>query len=304
MELLTTLLFLTLSIPCCAQFHNNVGTPTAHSDSHLGTRFYPFSRPPYVFSDEYIAFRNYLESQSIPLPSTAGQQADDQLIKDLKDAGLWDEIDAIWNFTTEGVANYALVNLKNPGTFTATLHGTVSPSYVAKEGFYGNAAQGAYINHNWIPNNSSIFLQDDASIHVYTTDDTQSTDNLVGTTNASANGRVFVINKDSTDRAQGYLNSNSGIQVEDEGGPGLFSVVREESGSHQIYKNGVQIGTDTDSSNGRSQHPLIGLGWNNNGTPTGFQDKHLGLVIVGSSALNPAALNTIWDNHLSRIAGL
>lgn len=285
---------------------NRVLTPEERAELYndgVG-KFYPFSQPPYVFSDEYIAFRNYLESQSIPLPSTAGQQADDQLIKDLKDAGLWDEVDAIWNFTTEGVADYALVNLKNPGTFTATLHGTVSPSYVAKEGFYGNAAQEAYINHNWVPNNSSIFLQDDASIHVYTTDDTQSNDNLVGTTNASANGRAFVLNKDSTDRAQGYLNSNSGIQVEDEGGPGLFSVVREESSSHQLYKNGVQIGTDTDNSNGRSQHPLIGLGWNNNGTPTGFQDKHLGLVIVGSSALNPAALNTIWDNHLLRIAGL
>src|SRR5690606_13447540 len=150
------------------------------------------SPPSYTLSDEYLAFKSYLEGQTIDLPNEAGQKADDQLIKDLKDAGLWSEIDVIWNFTTAGVAAYALVNLKSPGDHTATLHGTVNPSYVAKEGFHGNAAQSAYINFHWTPSTDGVkFSQNNASLHVYTLSTAAINNNLLGTTNASAQGRLF-----------------------------------------------------------------------------------------------------------------
>jgi len=86
------------------------------------------SPPAYTFSDEYLAFKSYLEGQTIDLPNEAGQKADDQPITDLKDAGLWSKIDPICKFTTAGVPHYARVNLKSRGDHTATLHGRVNPS--------------------------------------------------------------------------------------------------------------------------------------------------------------------------------
>src|SRR5690606_1362058 len=181
------------------------------------------SPPSYTFSDEYLAFKSYLEGQTIDLPNEAGQKADDQLIKDLKDAGLWSEIDAIWNFTTAGVAAYALVNLKSPGDHTATLHGTVNPSYVAKEGFYGNAAQSAYINFNWTPSTDGVnYSLNDASAHIYTTDDTQKGVTLIGCANASAQGRLFINNRNNSDQVNIFINSTSGA-AGGTGGPGLIS---------------------------------------------------------------------------------
>src|SRR5690606_12295534 len=262
------------------------------------------SPPSYTFSDEYLAFKSYLEGQTIDLPNEAGQKADDQLIKDLKDAGLWSKIDAIWNFTTAGVAAYALVNLKSPGDHTATLHGTTNPSYVAKEGFHGNAAQSAYINFHWTPSTDGInFLQNDASVHYFTIDGEQRAENIIGTTNASSVGRIFLTHRTTSDQVRVYLNTFSSA-TGGTGGAGLVSAVRTNSANQQGYLNGSQQATDTDESNGISAHPLLGFAYNNNGTPDGFSDSHLGLVIVGSSAITPSVLDSIWDAHLLRIAAL
>lgn len=249
-------------------------------------------------------YQGILDAQIGTPPATlAGRIVDNLFWKDMADSGLLAECDAVWMMTTEGDGSYALVNGVNPGSNTGTLHGTVNPSYVAKEGFHGNAAQSAYINFNWIPSSGVNFQQDDASIHIYTLDDTQHLNPIVGTTNATAHGRLFVTNKDEDDHVEVYVNSNSGA-TGGTGGAGLISGVRAASGSHQGYRNGVQQITDADASNDLSDNSLIGFAYNNNGTPTGFSDVHLGLVVVGSSSIDPAGLQTIWQAHLIRIAGL
>jgi hypothetical protein len=250
-------------------------------------------------------YQGILDAQIGTPPATlAGRIVDNLFWKDMADSGLLAECDAVWMMTTAGDASYALINGVNPGTNTATLHGTVSPAYTVKHGFDGNAAQSAYINFNWTPSTQGVqYTLNDASVHVYTLDDTQHSINTVGTTNASAQGRLFVIHKDTSDQIQVYINSNSGV-IGGTGGPGLISGVRAASNSQSSYRNGVLQATDADVTNDLSDHPLLGFAYNNNGTPAGFIDAHLGLVIVGSSSITPSTLYTIWNNHLSRISAL
>ena len=250
-------------------------------------------------------YQGILDAQIGTPPATlAGRIVDNLFWKDMADSGLLAECDAVWMMTTEGDADYALINGVSPGNNQGTLHGTVSPTYAAKSGFTGNAAQSAYIDFHWNPSEDGVnFLQNDASIHAYTTDDNQYTTPLLGCSNASAVGRLFLTHRDENDQLEVHINTISGA-TGGEGGAGLISGVRAASGSHQGYRNGVQQATDTDTSTTVSTFDLVGFAAR---TDTGIHfhnDGHLGLVIVGSSSITPSTLNTIWNNHLSRIAGL
>jgi hypothetical protein len=79
-------------------------------------------------------------------PSAADQGYYNTLITSLKSAGVWSNLDVYWVF---GVSNAtaALVNIVNPGTFTATLHN--APTFTAYRGFTGNNSN-AYIDTNCI----------------------------------------------------------------------------------------------------------------------------------------------------------
>src|SRR5690606_1646762 len=205
-------------------------------------------------------YQGILDAQIGTPPATlAGRMVDNLFWKDMADSGLLAECDAVWMMTTEGDADYALINGVSPGNNQGTLQGTVAPSYVAKEGFYGNAAQGAYIDFHWNPSEDGVnFLQNDASMHAYTTYDTPSTTPLLGCTNASAVGRLFLTPNDENDKLEVHINSTNGA-TGGEGGAGLISGVRAASDSHQGYRNGVQQSTATVSSSTVSAFDLVGF---------------------------------------------
>src|SRR5690606_11372881 len=91
--------------------------------------------PVYQYTPEYQAVQAYCTQEGIALPSEAGQQADDQLIVELKATGIWEAAPVVYNFLTEGNSDYACINLKNPGTHNCLK--VNSPSYTSKQGFKG-----------------------------------------------------------------------------------------------------------------------------------------------------------------------
>lgn len=100
---------------------------------------------------------------------TSGTMNDDwkasynQLVKDLKAAGIWSKSDAFYVFASENEADARLNLIKNAHTCLAYN----SPSFVAKSGFQGNGSS-AYLDAQFSPYNNGLnFTFNDAAIAVY-----------------------------------------------------------------------------------------------------------------------------------------
>src|SRR5690606_4214625 len=111
--------------------------------------------PVYQYTPEYQAVQAYCTQEGIALPSEAGQQADDQLIVELKATGIWEAAPVVYNFLTEGNSDYACINLKNPDTHNCLK--VNSPSYTSKQGFKGNGST-SYLNSQWNPSTHHLNL--------------------------------------------------------------------------------------------------------------------------------------------------
>lgn len=90
-----------------------------------------------LFTPEYQAILNYATTQGYTLPSATNQNAQNTLVANLKDAGIWTELDVFYNFLTDGDHNFAKINWKNPGTFQAVGTGH-EPVYTSLKGFTFN----------------------------------------------------------------------------------------------------------------------------------------------------------------------
>lgn len=117
-------------------------------------------------AQEYQTILNRATSLGYALPDINTQYAGTQLIADLKNAGIWDKLDAFWVFATTGDQNFSLLNWKNPTTFQASIVGTLQ--FRAKGGFTFSSPN--YINTNFNPaTNGSQYTQDNASRAIYVT---------------------------------------------------------------------------------------------------------------------------------------
>lgn len=81
-----------------------------------------------IVTPEYQAVLDYATGQGFTLPTADNQAAQNSLVADLKDAGIWDELDVFYNFLTDGDANFAKINWKAPGVNQAS-GGTYTPIY-------------------------------------------------------------------------------------------------------------------------------------------------------------------------------
>jgi hypothetical protein len=112
---------------------------------------------------DYIAILNYATIQGYTLPTPAVQLHQNRLINDLKAAGIWSKLDTFAVFATNGNSNFALIDWKRLTQYTAVN----SPSFTTNQGFKGNGSN-MYINMNYNPVTNGInFLQDNASMGVY-----------------------------------------------------------------------------------------------------------------------------------------
>ena len=96
-------------------------------------------------AQEYQAILNRATTLGYALPDMVTQYAGTQLISDLKNAGIWDKLDAFWVYATTGDQNFALLNWKNPNTFQSSIVGTLP--FRTRGGF--TFSQNNYITTNF-----------------------------------------------------------------------------------------------------------------------------------------------------------
>jgi len=117
------------------------------------------------FDPDYQAILNYAIAQGYTLPSVGQQSLQNQLLVDLKSAGVWSKLDTFSVFATDGNSDFALIDWKRLTQYTAVN----SPTFTANEGFTGNGTS-SFVDTNLNPNTAVgafNFKLNDASFGVY-----------------------------------------------------------------------------------------------------------------------------------------
>lgn len=114
---------------------------------------------PFRRTAEWKAIESYANTNSYTLPTNV--DAYDQLIQDLKSAGIWQKLDVFYVFAGDGSNSFKLINWKNPNQHYGTAYGGLT---WLSDGVKGNGSNG-YIDTNYNPSTNSInFTRDDASM--------------------------------------------------------------------------------------------------------------------------------------------
>lgn len=113
---------------------------------------------------DYQAVLDYASTlPGVALPSASQQLLQNQLLVDLKSAGIWSKLDTFAVFATDGDSDFALIDWKRLSQYTAVN----SPAFTTNEGFKGDGVA-AYVNTNFIASIDSVnYQQDDASRSFY-----------------------------------------------------------------------------------------------------------------------------------------
>jgi hypothetical protein len=100
---------------------------------------------------DYQAVLDYATTQGYTLPSASQRLLQEQLLKDLKDAGIWSKLDTFGVFATDGNSDFALIDWKRLTQYTAVN----SPTFTTNDGFLSNGTS-SYIDTNYNPSTSGV----------------------------------------------------------------------------------------------------------------------------------------------------
>jgi len=132
----------------------------------------------YTPDADYAALKSYATTQGYALPSVSQQALQEQLVVDLKTAGVWDRLDVFYVFATDGDSDFATLNWKAPSSFQTTK--VNSPTFTTNQGFAGDGSS-AYLDTNWNPSTQGInYTQNDACFGVYRNNNINTTTRVMG----------------------------------------------------------------------------------------------------------------------------
>ena len=108
---------------------NILGTATANSAStaQIGAS---------LFDIDYKAVLDRAVALGYAIPSAAQQTLQDTLVRDLKTAGVWSKLDALYIMANDGSREFGSLNWASPSNFA--LSEVSSPTFTSNEGFMGN----------------------------------------------------------------------------------------------------------------------------------------------------------------------
>jgi hypothetical protein len=234
----------------------------------------------------------------------------DLMIKNLKLAGIWQQLDRMWVFATE-LKGHAQISIVNPNHSTACAWPTNitevnSPTWTKLKGYTGNGSS-MYLNTNYNPAqnyvNASVY---NTSIGVYSL------------TNSQQNNRADVGAYDNTSTSFWWINSRSTsnqcvMDINDNGSPdllannssslGLLACERTSSSSLLAYQNGVHLtssGGNTANANPTNNNIYI-LCINDNGSPNYYGSRQIAMTFFGSGGINQTTFYNIFQKFATRI---
>jgi hypothetical protein len=158
-----------------------------------------------VFEPEYQAVIDRAILEGFTLPSSAVQQIQNALVKDLKDNSLWTGYSALWVFAADAGSDFYRINWCQPSSTLATYVNALT--FTDNVGVISNDAI-SYVNtnHNPIINGLGVYTQNNANCIIGTKDSVQYS--IVGAANNAANSLVLTYDS-SSGLVNSRINSNS-----------------------------------------------------------------------------------------------
>jgi hypothetical protein len=114
------------------------------------------------FDPDYQAVLNYASAQGYTLPSESQQILQNQLVVDLKNAGIWSKLDTFAVFATDGDSDFALIDWIRLTDYTAVN----SPTFTTNVGFQGDGTS-SYIESNYLPVTNAVNLSQNSNSYGY-----------------------------------------------------------------------------------------------------------------------------------------
>jgi hypothetical protein len=239
---------------------------------------------------DYQAVLDYATTQGYTLPSAGQQALQNQLVVDLKAAGVWSKLDTFAVFATDGDSDFALIDWIRLSQYTAVN----SPTFTTNEGFNGNGTS-SYIDTNYNPISGTNYILNNASRIMFIK---SGFDNLFpessagGVPNSTRNAvdtrqrinQNTVVN--STTSPSNWCNT-SGV---------LRTIHRENSATIEMFTDTTQISAIATSNfiTSGNQYLLRGS--------SGYVTNTFGMYGMGASLVSENSdLNTAWYNYYNAL---
>jgi hypothetical protein len=228
------------------------------------------------FDANYQAVLNYATSLGYTLPSAGQQVKQNQLMLDLKTAGVWNKLDSFRVYATDGSSSYALIDWKRLVLCTAVN----SPTFTTNVGYKGNGTS-AYINSNYTPSTNAVnYSLNNASIFFYI--GSLRTAGQIQAYQGNTGVNQSLISAGSPGFGENYINGVDPV-FNATTGIGFQLVNRLNSNTLNVYFNGILQNTNSSSiTTGLSNISLWEFGANNGAT--GFLFSDVGNAIIGYGA--------------------
>lgn len=238
---------------------------------------------------------------AMPTPMTAAHKlALATLVNTLRSQGIWQKFDLFYDFIgAEDNANL-VINLANPGSYTATIVGTVA--HVQGYGIKGDGTSG-YLNTNWIPGTNGVNYQA-SNAHLGALE----TSNIGSATSPQAyvvgGGQAFLVPRTASNVFFANINvtssgSSIGGTVTDSSGHTLAS---RNAANVVVYKNGISAVTiSPPTTTAVTVRSLYILARNNSGVADFFSARLLNVFHAGAdlTASEVALLSAALANYKS-----
>jgi hypothetical protein len=230
---------------------------------------------PFIPDADYQAVLTYATTQGYTLPSFGQRLLQNQLVIDLKAAGIWNKLDSFGVFATNGSSDFALIDWKRLSLLTAVN----SPSFTTNEGFNSNGTS-SYINSNYNPFIDGInYTQNSASLGVYLLSNPSG--NFVYTGGYSDPSILTVLNP-NRGAPLGRINDTAAFPTTGLAATGLISQNRPNSTTRNIYGNGTLHQSGASVSTGVPNANYYILALNDNGPASLFTTEKVSMHYCAS----------------------
>lgn len=245
-----------------------------------------------TFDSDYQAVLDRGTTLGYTLPSSGCQTIQNQLVLDLKSAGIWSKLDVLWSPANDGSSQFATLNWKSPTTHQMTL--VNSPTWTTKKGFKGDGSS-SYVNTNFNASTSGVqYTQTDAGIVVWVTTQATTGSRMLGTT-VNANIRFFCANS-TAHRINSSTNLADSISF---GGANMLALYRLDSTNVVASVNGTLTSTTANNSAITNGQILLGQ------SLSFYSDTEFGIFGMGASLVTEdASMNTAFTTYMTAMAAL
>jgi hypothetical protein len=278
-------------------FRINVIDSTPEMECNL-----PAPEPPVEFDEDYQAILDYAEGQSYDLPSEDQQELQNQLVLDLKAAGVWGELDLLYVFATDGDRDFAKINWIDPGNFDCSE--TNNPAHITNVGFDFNGIDN-YLDTGWIASDDAVqYTLNDASLFLYINNEiSTSSDFETGVQQTGSIETLLAVKSIGQTHAFNINAASTALRGSSVSSIGLFHTQRTASNAMRIFKGGSQVGTDsTEASTSVPSSRTFTIGAARSSTVTGFSDAQIGFYGIGASLSGKeSSLNTVWNDYFTSL---